>query len=117
MTARGARIPEELETLLEDAFVLRDAEALVQLFEARALLVVAGDLQEARGHQEIGGVAARMWELGHVYVADPRRVLQVGDTALVVAAGAVNVVRRGDEGTWRYAIAFLETQEELGAKR
>ncbi len=32
----GARTPEELDALLEDAFVLRDPGALASLFEARA---------------------------------------------------------------------------------
>lgn len=117
MTAVGARTPEELETLLEDAFVLRDTNALVQLFEAGAVLVAAGSLHETRGRTYIGAVAARMWELGHIYVADPRRVLQVGDTALVLCPGAVNVVRRGDEGTWRYAIASWVPQQDPGGTR
>jgi len=106
MTA-GARTPEELETLLEDAFVLRDTETLAQLFEPRAVLATGGGLQEARGHEEIGGAAAGVWKLGRMYVANPRRVIQVGDTALVLAGGATNVVRRGDDAAWRYAIAFL----------
>jgi hypothetical protein len=29
----GARTPEDLETLLEDAFVLRSGEAMAELFE------------------------------------------------------------------------------------
>ena len=54
MTA-GARAPEELETLIEDAFVLRDTETLAQPFEPRAVLTTGGGLpQEARGHEEIG---------------------------------------------------------------
>ena len=31
--AAGARTPEELETLLEDAFLLHDRRALAQLFQ------------------------------------------------------------------------------------
>ena len=34
----GARTPEELETLLEDAFVLHDPQALAELFQPGALL-------------------------------------------------------------------------------
>ncbi len=42
-----ARTPEELETLLEDAFVIRDREAVAELFEHGAVL---GDgPREARG--------------------------------------------------------------------
>jgi hypothetical protein len=35
------------------------------------------------------------------YLADPHRVLEAGDTALVVAARAINVTRRGDDSSWR----------------
>ena len=38
MTA-GGRTPEELETLLEDALLMRDAEALTPLFEDASVLV------------------------------------------------------------------------------
>ncbi len=96
--------------LLEDAFVLRDHEALAQLFETRAVLVVGDGLDEARGREEIAGVAVQAWGLGRTYLADPWRVLQAGDTALVLAGDAINVVRRGN-GMWRYAIAFLGSPE------
>ena len=103
----GARTPEELETLLEDAFVLRDQRALGQLFQPGAVLVAGGGLAEARGHQQIVRVAAQLWDRDRGYLADPRRILQVRDTALVLAGRATNVVRRGDDGSWRYAIALL----------
>ena len=35
---QGARTPEELETLFEDAFVIRDRTALAGLFEDGAVL-------------------------------------------------------------------------------
>jgi hypothetical protein len=104
----GARTPEELETLLEDAFVLQDHHALVQLFQPGAMLVVGGGLPEARGRRQIAQVAAQLWEAQRLYLADPRRVLQVRDTALVLAGRAINVVRRGDDGSWRYAISLLD---------
>ena len=47
MTA-GALTPEELDTLLEDAFVVCDAAAVPELFEAHALLA-AGGAASARG--------------------------------------------------------------------
>ena len=106
----GARTPEELETLLEDAFLLRDPNGLGQLFESGAVLVAGGGLQEARGREEIAGVAARVWELGRTYVADPRHILQAGDTALILAGGAINVARRGEDHGWRYAIAVLDSK-------
>jgi ketosteroid isomerase-like protein len=104
---RGARTPEELETLFEDALVIRDREALAQLFEDGAVLVAAHGLHEARGRQEIARLAVTMWDRDHTYVADPRRVLQARDTALVVAEQGINVVRRGSDGAWRYTIALL----------
>ena len=102
----GARTPEELETLFEDAFVTRDREALTGLFEDGALLM-AGDKRQARGRDEIARVATSVWEDGRTYVADPRQVLQARDTALVVADRSINVARRGSDRCWRYAIALL----------
>ena len=78
----GARTPEELETLLEDAFLLCDNLALVQLFEPTAVLVAGGGLDDARGHREIARVAAQLWDARRTYLADPRRVLQARDAAI-----------------------------------
>ncbi|RDI74406.1 hypothetical protein Gocc_1982 [Gaiella occulta] len=115
----GARTPEELETLLEDAFVTHDGEALALLFEDGAVLA-ARDQCHARGPDEIARVARWIWEDGRTYVAELRQVLQARDTALVVADRGVNVVRRGSDGVWRYAIALLTlddppTKEEQDA--
>lgn len=106
----GARTPEELETLFEDAFVTRDRAALAQLFEAGAVLTV-GDGPLARGGEEIARLATAMWEGGRTYIADPRRVLQARDIALVVAERGISVVRRGSDGAWRYAISLLSLDE------
>jgi hypothetical protein len=104
----GARTPEELETLLEDAFVLHDPQALAQLFQPGATLVVGGGLPKARGRRQIARVAAQLWDSQRLYLADPRRVLQARDTALVVSGRAINVARRTDNGSWRYAISLLD---------
>jgi hypothetical protein len=104
----GARTPEELETLLEDAFVLHDQQALARLFHPGAILVPSGGLPEAQGHQQIAQVATHLWGARHLYLADPRRVLQARDTALVLAGRATNVARRGRDGSWRYAISLLD---------
>ena len=106
----GAQTPEELETLFEDAFVTRDREALTQLFEDGAVLIAGGQPQEARGGDEIARCATAMWERDRMYVADPRRILQARDTALVVADRGINVARRGSDGAWRYAIALLSLE-------
>jgi hypothetical protein len=104
----GARTPEELETLLEDAFVLHDPQALAQLFQPGATLVVSGGLPEARGRRQIARIAAQLWDSERLYLAEPRRVLQACDTALVVSGRAINVVRRTNDGSWRYAISLLD---------
>jgi hypothetical protein len=104
----GARTPEELETLLEDAFVLHDPQALTRLFQPGATLVVSGGLPEARGRRQIARVAAQLWDAERSYLADPRWVLQARDTALVVSGRAINVVRRARGGSWRYAISLLD---------
>jgi hypothetical protein len=103
----GARTPEELETLLEDAFVVRDRAALAELFEDGAVLAPGDGGREARGGEEIGRWAVALWEGDRTYVADPRRVLQARDVALVVAERGIHVVRRGSDGAWRYAITLL----------
>jgi hypothetical protein len=104
---QGARTPEELDTLLEDAFVLRDLGALAPLFEARALLVAGGVTAEVRGSEEIARSASALWSRDFTYVADPRRVVQAHDLALILATQGTSVVRRGADGAWRYAISLL----------
>ena len=114
LVRRGAHTPEELETLLEDAFVMRDREALTRLFENGAVLG-AGDVREARGQEEIARFAAALWDHDRTYVADPRRVLQARNTALVLSEQGLNVARRGRDGDWRYAIALLSF-EDIGRR-
>jgi hypothetical protein len=101
----GARTPEELETLFEDALLVCDHAALAALFETGAVLV-AGDARPARGGAEIARLALATWVSERTYVADPRRVMQARDIALVVAERGINVVRRGHDGAWRYAIVL-----------
>jgi hypothetical protein len=105
----GARTPEELETLMEDAFMLHDQHALAQLFLPGAMLVAGHGLPEARGRRQITQIAARLWDSQHIYLADPRRVLQARGTALIQAGRTINVVRRAADGSWRYAISVLDT--------
>jgi hypothetical protein len=101
----GAQTPEELETLFEDAFVTRDRQAVAQLFEDGAVLRAGG--AEARGGEQIRDLVGELWERNVTYLADPLRVLQARDSALVLARGGINVVRRGRDGVWRYTIALL----------
>jgi hypothetical protein len=103
----GARTPEELETLLEDVFVVRDARASADLFEADAVLAARLGGREARG-SAIGVLLEDLQADGVTYVAEPRRILRVADTALIVAERAISVARRAGS-RWRYSIALLET--------
>ena len=107
----GGQTPEELETLFEDAFVTRDPDALAELFEAGAVLLAASDgSREARGSAAIGRLAATFLQDDRTYVAEPRRVIQARETALVVGTQGINVARRGPDGAWRYAIALLSLE-------
>lgn len=103
----GASTPEELETLLEDAFVMRDRAAVIDLFEPDGL-VAARPRRTARG-AAIGPFVADLWARDLTYLARPERVLQARDTALVVAERAISVVCRKDD-RWRYAISLLDTE-------
>ena len=98
--------------MLEDAFVTRDRDALAELFAEEAVLVAGDGRREARGGDEIARFAEAMWHADRTYVAEPHRVLQARDTALVVADRSINVVRRGADGAWRYAISLLSLEDE-----
>ena len=98
--------------MLEDAFVVRDGRALARLFEDGAVLVTSDGGPEACGAEQIVRLATAMWERERGYLADPRRVLQSRNTALIVAAQSVNVVRRGSDGTWRFAISLLALDDQ-----
>ena len=106
MTA-GARTPEELDTLIEDAFLQRDRAALDDLFDDGAVLVDGGgaprtDAKRSAARSPSCGAA------GRTYVARPQQVLQARDTALVVADAGIHVLRRGGDGAWRATISLLE---------
>lgn len=112
MTRLGAHTPEELEMLLEDAFVVRDRDALATLFEAEAVLVADEGAHEARGGADIARLGTAMWNGDRTYFAEPRRVLQARDTGLVVADRSINVVRRGRDRRWRYLISLMSFDRE-----
>jgi hypothetical protein len=99
----GARTPEELEALLEDGLLMREREAVVALFDESAVLI-PDHAPPARGHAAIGRSALAAWSNDRPYLADPHRIVQARDIALIVTAHGINVARRGRDGTWRYAI-------------
>ncbi|HYN98189.1 MAG TPA: hypothetical protein VEU28_00790 [Actinomycetota bacterium] len=106
--ATGARTPEELETLLEDTLVLRDYEALSELFEQWAVLAVDGAPSRLVGTAPIDAFGSG--GSGDGYLAEPLLVIQARDIALVVTVLGANVVRRGADGCWRYAIFHIRNQ-------
>ena len=103
----GASTPEELESLLEDGFVVGDRLALAELFHSNAVLSAYNGADEARGSAQIALAAAALCERGYSYIGEPRRVLQAGDTALLIGEWAISVTRRGPDRRWRYAISLL----------
>jgi hypothetical protein len=108
--------PEELETLLEDALLVRDRQALAELFEEGAVLV-GRDERAARGGEEIARLALATCDGDRTYVADPRCVMQARDLALIIAEQGINVVRRGRDGAWRYAIVRLSAEDGIERKK
>ena len=103
----GGLTPEDLDTLMEDAFVLRDGGDFAQLFEDMGVLVLGSGRPEARGRENIARAAGQVWAEAGRYTARPRRIVQCDDTALLVGDGAVSVARRGRDRSWRFAISLL----------
>jgi hypothetical protein len=115
----GARTPEELDTLLEDAVVLRDRDAITQLFEPHAVLLAEGRSRSVRGPVRIAGFVTTMWQQERTYLSRPREVVQADDTALVVGDSGTSVVRRGTDGRWRFVISrvLFDTADDAPARR
>ncbi len=104
-TSTGGRTPEELETLFEDALLLRDHRALTALFESGATVVMGGE-QPVRGSEAIARAALATRNGMGAYVANPQRLLLARNIALVITDQGVNVMHRGGDGAWRYAIVL-----------
>src|SRR5215207_6408306 len=112
----GARTPEELETLFEDALLVRDHQVLTALFESGATLVMGGQ-QPVPGGEAIARAALASRDGIGAYVADPRRVLLARDSALVVTDRGVNVMQRGADGAWRYAVVLHAVEQSNGREK
>lgn len=102
----GGQTPEELETLLEDAVLLGDIGAVAELFHPGGMLVIGG-APPVRGRGPIRAAAAALCLHHPGYLAEPRRVLQLRDVALLIGPDVINLARRGDDSTWRYEICVL----------
>jgi hypothetical protein len=112
----GARTPEELETMFEDALVNRDPEVLAELFEEGAVLAVEDNVS-ARGGGEIARLALTIWADDRTFVADPQRILQAREIALVVAETGVNVARRSRDSTWKFVIVSVLFDDRTRRRR
>lgn len=104
----NAQTPEELEMLLEDSLLLRDAESLIALFAAGAVLAT-GEEESDRG-KDIARLALATWKGEQTYDADPKRVIQAHDVALIISEQGINVVRRDSSGNWQYVIVYQTVQ-------
>lgn len=114
---QGASTPEELELLLEDGFLLGDRRALVDLFALDGVLCDGARTLEGRGRDGIGRAAAALCARGFSYLASARCLLQSGDTALMVGGSAINVIRRGPDRRWRYAISLMDIDDTTERSR
>ena len=111
----GARSPEELDELLEDAFVMRGADECRTLFREGALVGEANGLLDRCGEPAARALPA-LWRRNCTYVAGTSAVLRTRNTALVVADAGTHVVVRGRDGTWRAAISLLDLQPSTGSE-
>lgn len=98
----GGQTPEELETLLEDALLLRNGEAVTELFDDGGVLVLGHRIWHMREHAE------HLVSHDSSYLAEPRQVIQAQDIALLLGDGVINVAHRGSDGSWRYRIALIQ---------
>ncbi len=101
----GARTPEELEILLEDALMVRNLVALATLFDVDSALAAKGE-HPSRGGVEAARRALVLWDAEHSYLAITHPVLATRDVALVLGEHGVNVMRRDRDGGWHYAIIW-----------
>lgn len=98
----GGQTPEELETLLEDALLLRDGKAVTELFDGGGVLVIGERIWHMREHAE------RLVSHDSSYLAEPRQIIQSQDIALLLGDGVINVAHRGSDASWRYRIAVIQ---------
>jgi hypothetical protein len=98
--------------LFEDAVILGDRAVLVRLFDEGGVLAAQHGAVQARGGQEIARLAEALCSSGYAYVADPRSIVQARNTTLVVAERAINVMRRGSDGGWRYVISLIDGDDQ-----
>lgn len=109
---RGAQSPEELDSLLEDAILLGDADAIAALFTHHGAFAASGMAPVCRGSEMID-VLSSWTEHGHGYIGGSAHVVRSRRTALVIGESAINVVRRGRNGMWRFAICLVPNTDGI----
>lgn len=115
MLPSGGRTPEELGRLLEDAVILRDVDAVAELFHAEAAVSLEGGRRPAaRGRRQIADAIASAWDFR--FTEDVRVVVQAGTCALGIGRNDTHVLQRSPGGLWQYLISiWSETDHEKGA--
>jgi hypothetical protein len=103
----GGYSPEELEALIEDAFVLRDGMAFASLFEDGGVLLTGGAC-ELRGREAIAQSVGSVWLSLDVYFTSSHRCLSNRDSALLTGDGVIAVARRCADRYWRLALVATE---------
>ncbi len=106
---QAAYTPEDLEELLEDAFVIRDSDAAAALFAETGVLAI-GLTPPARGRSAIAEAAETFWTRNGIHLAGGE-IVQAHDTALVISPAALTVMRRDPQRRWRYEIVHIRDAE------
>jgi hypothetical protein len=101
--------PDELVTLLEDAFVMRRPDDVAALFEPNAVLAVrVGEhVSEARGRPAIADIAGSIWARDATFIPDPNATILAGGRALLVGPTLIAVLHRGREKAWRLELGLM----------
>lgn len=116
------RTPEQLEEAFEDAFMTRDVERLMDLFEDSAAFLPPASDAPVKGRDAIGRFVADFWEEDPAYAAEITQVIEAGDIAVVLfdwslsspgiegvtTGSGVDVIRRDTAGSWRYCIGLSD---------
>src|ERR1041385_6814590 len=113
----GAHQPDEIHPLFQDAFNLRDVEALVSLYEPHAILIVGGkqitgreNLKAAFHSMLTAGVRMRLTTRSIIESADGLAILH-GERAVQRATSedqvttygiSTEVIRKQPDGTWLF---------------
>ena len=115
----SAASPEDLHKLLEQMLNSGDVDALVDLYAVDGILMARG--APARGSSAIRQALVEYVALKPTIQLATRRVVQAGDTALLLAdwqfhgttgdggqvstsGTSIEVARRQPDGSWRYVI-------------